>query len=163
LLSQSPAVIYSLKTDGRTTEPVWVSDNVERLLGYTVAECRGPEGVFNQLHPQDRQAGIDGLVELLANKQVARDYRVRHKNGEYRWVRDEQRLVCDAGGRRWRSWHRGRISRSASGGASAARIGAPVREMLETVELIAMTLDTKGTITFCNDYLLRITGWQRGK
>ena len=35
------------------------------------------------------------------------------------------------------------------------------REMLENVELIAMTLDKDGTVTFCNDYLLRVTGWKR--
>ena len=98
LLTQSPAVIYSLKTDGITTEPAWVSDNVERLLGYTVAECDGPEGLFRRLHPQDRQGVIDGLVQLFAQRQIARDFRVRHKNGEYRWVRDEQRLVGDASG-----------------------------------------------------------------
>jgi PAS domain S-box-containing protein len=100
LLDQSPAVIYSLKTDGKTTEPVWVSDNVERLLGCTVAECNGSAGLFGQVHPQDRQEVIDGIVQLLAKKQISRDYRIRHKNGDYRWVRDEQRLVCDAGGGR---------------------------------------------------------------
>jgi PAS domain S-box-containing protein len=98
LLTQSPAVIYSLKTDGKTTEPAWVSDNVQRLLGYTVAECQGPEGLFGQIHPQDRQEVIDGLGQLLAKQQITRDYRIRHKNGEYRWVRDEQRLVGNAGG-----------------------------------------------------------------
>jgi PAS domain S-box-containing protein len=98
LLAQSPAVIYSLKTDGQTTEPAWVSENVERLLGYTVAECNGPEGLFKQVHPQDRQDVIDSLLQLLAHKQIARDCRVRHKNGDYRWLRDEQRLVCDAAG-----------------------------------------------------------------
>src|ERR1700680_882039 len=35
------------------------------------------------------------------------------------------------------------------------------REMLENVELIAMTLDRDGMVTFCNDYLLRVTGWKR--
>jgi PAS domain S-box-containing protein len=98
LLAQSPAVIYSLKTDGQTTEPAWVSENVERLLGYTAAECNGPEGLFKQVHPQDRQDVIDSLLQLLSHKQVARDCRVRHKNGDYRWLRDEQRLVCDAAG-----------------------------------------------------------------
>jgi len=98
LLTQSPAVIYSLKTDGITTEPAWVSDNVERLLGYAVAECDGPEGLFSRLHPQDRQGVIDGLIHLFAKGKIARDFRVRHKNGEYRWVRDEQRLVGDASG-----------------------------------------------------------------
>ena len=34
-------------------------------------------------------------------------------------------------------------------------------EMLENVELIAMTLAKDGTVTFCNDFLLQTTGWTR--
>jgi PAS domain S-box-containing protein len=33
--------------------------------------------------------------------------------------------------------------------------------MLENLELIAMMLDKDGKITFCNDFLLRLTGWKR--
>ncbi|MCL6473193.1 MAG: PAS domain S-box protein [Firmicutes bacterium] len=35
------------------------------------------------------------------------------------------------------------------------------REMLEKAELAAVMLDTQGRITFINDYLLNLTGWQR--
>ncbi len=35
------------------------------------------------------------------------------------------------------------------------------REMLENVELMALTLDRKGSVTFCNNCLLRTTGWRR--
>ena len=35
------------------------------------------------------------------------------------------------------------------------------REMLANLKLIAMTLDTQGRVTFCNDYLLEVTGYQR--
>ena len=35
------------------------------------------------------------------------------------------------------------------------------RELLENVELLAITLDKNATVTFCNDYLLKVTGWQR--
>jgi PAS domain S-box-containing protein len=41
--------------------------------------------------------------------------------------------------------------------ASEARF----RDMLQNVALIALTLDTGGKVTFCNDYLLRLTGWAR--
>jgi PAS domain S-box-containing protein len=34
-------------------------------------------------------------------------------------------------------------------------------DMLENLELIAMTLDKDGRVTFCNDFLLRLTGWKR--
>ncbi|HEX7261732.1 MAG TPA: PAS domain S-box protein, partial [Luteolibacter sp.] len=33
--------------------------------------------------------------------------------------------------------------------------------MLENISLIAMTLDATGTVTFCNDCLLEITGWSQ--
>jgi PAS domain S-box-containing protein len=35
------------------------------------------------------------------------------------------------------------------------------RNMLENVGLIAVTLDNKGVVTFCNNHLLRLTGWER--
>jgi PAS domain S-box-containing protein len=34
-------------------------------------------------------------------------------------------------------------------------------EILENVELVAMTLDRSGTVTFCNDFLLSLAGWRR--
>jgi len=35
------------------------------------------------------------------------------------------------------------------------------REIQEEVGLAAVMLDTEGTVTFCNDYLLHVTGWKR--
>ncbi|MEO5861009.1 MAG: PAS domain-containing protein, partial [Burkholderiales bacterium] len=34
-------------------------------------------------------------------------------------------------------------------------------EMLDNVELISLMLDREARITYCNDYLLRLTGWRR--
>jgi len=35
------------------------------------------------------------------------------------------------------------------------------RELLENVHMVAVTLDRDGKTTFCNDFLLRLTGWSR--
>ncbi|MDA8096484.1 MAG: PAS domain S-box protein [Desulforudis sp.] len=35
------------------------------------------------------------------------------------------------------------------------------REMLERVQLLSVILDTEGRVTFCNDFMLRLTGWKR--
>ena len=35
------------------------------------------------------------------------------------------------------------------------------RDLLETVQLVAILLDREANITFCNDYLLDLTGWQK--
>ena len=34
-------------------------------------------------------------------------------------------------------------------------------DMLDKVEMISIMVDCEGSITYCNDYLLRLTGWQR--
>src|SRR3989344_2196218 len=34
-------------------------------------------------------------------------------------------------------------------------------DMLDKVEMISLMLDCEGRITYCNDYLLRLTGWER--
>ncbi|MEO8331390.1 MAG: EAL domain-containing protein [Gallionella sp.] len=36
-------------------------------------------------------------------------------------------------------------------------------DLLENVELISMMLDRDGRVTYCNEYLLRLSGWQRGE
>jgi len=36
-----------------------------------------------------------------------------------------------------------------------------LRSMMENMHLVAMMLDINGDISFCNDYLLQITGWSR--
>src|SRR5207245_6084150 len=35
------------------------------------------------------------------------------------------------------------------------------REMLDTIELLAVLLDVVGTITYCNPYLMRVTGYAK--
>ncbi|MGC2422913.1 MAG: PAS domain S-box protein [Nitrospirota bacterium] len=37
------------------------------------------------------------------------------------------------------------------------------REMLANLKLVAMILDTEGNILFCNDFILKLTGWRRGE
>ncbi|MDX6504414.1 MAG: two-component system, cell cycle sensor histidine kinase and response regulator CckA, partial [Gaiellaceae bacterium] len=37
------------------------------------------------------------------------------------------------------------------------------RETLENIHLVALALDTSGTVTFCNDYLLELGGWTRAE
>jgi len=37
------------------------------------------------------------------------------------------------------------------------------RDLLESVQLVAVILDAQGNLTFCNDYLLSLTGWSRNE
>ena len=98
----NPSMIYALRVepDGRLT-PTWVSENVERLLGYSTQEASRYEWWASNVHPEDRERVLEHIRSMLSETdQWAHEYRFRHKDGNYRWLRDEQRLLRDAGGAR---------------------------------------------------------------
>ena len=96
LLEHSPAVIYSLKVEGKNLVPRIVSENITRLLGFTVAETLSYEWWLTQLHPDDRERAINSISETLVDGASLTNYRLRHKDGGYRWVEDKRRLICNS-------------------------------------------------------------------
>jgi PAS domain S-box-containing protein len=84
---------------GQTLVPDWVSANIEQLLGYTPAEAMNPEWWVDRVHTEDREPVLAQVQKLLGEGHVVREYRFRRKDGVYRWVRDEQKLVRDTEGK----------------------------------------------------------------
>ncbi len=99
LLAHSPAVIYRLKIDGQTITPVVVSDNIERLLGFRVAESTRYEWWLDSLHPEDRERVLDVLAKSLTGDGYSMEYRIRHKDGSYHWIEDNNRMIHGSNGR----------------------------------------------------------------
>jgi hypothetical protein len=100
VVSSSPAVLYTLKVEGRVLVPTWVSENIERFIGYGVDEVSGPAWWAERVHPEDRKTVEGEIASLLSKGHATREYRFRHKDGRFRWVRDEQVLIGDAAGPR---------------------------------------------------------------
>jgi PAS domain S-box-containing protein len=98
-LTQAPAVLYTLKLEGETITPVMVSDNIERLLGIPPAEAVRFELWLESLHPDDHDRALTTLTTGLAREGYSMEYRLRHRDGTYRWVEDTCRVVRDASGR----------------------------------------------------------------
>jgi PAS domain S-box-containing protein len=98
LLAHSPVVIYTLKIDGQNPVPVVVSDNIQRLLGVSVAESTRYQWWFDSLHPEDRDRVLAVVGEGMQGQGYSTEYRVRHKDGSYRWVEDNNRVIRDASG-----------------------------------------------------------------
>jgi PAS domain S-box-containing protein len=99
VLTSSPAVMYALRVDSETLAPTWVSENMERLLGYTVAEASSFEWWAERLHPDDRERVLAANSPAARQDEQTLEYRFRNKDGSYRWIRDEQRLLRDDSGR----------------------------------------------------------------
>jgi PAS domain S-box-containing protein len=98
VLEYSPAVIYSLKVEGQRVTPHVVSENITRLLGFTVAESLSFEWWEARLHVEDRERALASIPETLKLGSLTIEYRVRHQDGHDIWVEDNRRVVRDAGG-----------------------------------------------------------------
>jgi PAS domain S-box-containing protein len=98
LLTHSPAVIYGLRLVEGNVVPHVVSDNITELLGFEVDETLQFEWWTGQLHPQDRDRAAASLFETMNDGTSRTEYRIRHKDGTYRWVEDNRRLIRDEAG-----------------------------------------------------------------
>ncbi|HET6921725.1 MAG TPA: PAS domain-containing protein, partial [Anaeromyxobacteraceae bacterium] len=99
VLSLSPSVIYSRRLGPEGATLGTVSDNLTQLLGWSPADIADPRAWAEKIHPDDRAAASAAGPRVIAEGHVVHGYRLRHRDGSWRWVRDEMRLVRDGGGR----------------------------------------------------------------
>lgn len=98
LLAATPAVIFSCKLDGNY-DVTFVSENVVSLIGYEARELvDGSLDWHSLVHPEDREMVATAYEQLLEKELISYEYREQHKDGNYRWIYDEVKLVKDAAG-----------------------------------------------------------------
>lgn len=98
LLESSPAVIYSRKPV-ESHSATFVSDNVKLLLGCEARDfLDNPDFWVDHIHPDDVPLISAGFSNVFEKGFLKTEYRFQHKDGSYRWLRDEMRLVKDARG-----------------------------------------------------------------
>jgi len=90
-----PGAIPGSAEDAVTVE--WISENVPAILGYDVDETTAPEWWSRNVHHDDAP-GVMRRGETHAFAEGAREYRFRHKDGTYRWLREERRLIAHQDG-----------------------------------------------------------------
>ena len=98
-IEASPAVIYALRPLQNRFELVWVSDNLETLTGYHPREVDA-RWWERGLHPDDvARVVAANQLPLPAGDRFVIEFRFRHLDGRYVWLRDEKRVMQDAAGR----------------------------------------------------------------
>ncbi len=99
LLSVNPAVVYATGVAGEGINPTFISENIQDRLGYAAGEVLTTEFWSEHTHPEDAQTARDEIWRVLEEDYAAAEYRFQHRNGDYRWIHDEMRLVRDQQGR----------------------------------------------------------------
>lgn len=85
------------------TNEIYFSPEWKRQIGYTDAELPNRFHEWkSRVHPDDLPtviARIQAYIETTTQTGIESEYRLRHKDGSYRWVYARARLVSNASGR----------------------------------------------------------------
>lgn len=93
LLSSSPAVIYSCNASGDYGFTS-ISENTEVIVGYPAQNFLDDSSFWIRcIHPEDVPGVFDNLQKLFEQGHHVHEYRFLHRDGTYRWMRDELKLV----------------------------------------------------------------------
>ena len=99
ILATSPATAYTSEIGGNWAA-TFISENVRNQFAYEPNQfVEDPNFWVEHIHPDDRQRIIAGLSSIFEDNFNIHEYRFLHKDGSYRWVHDESRLICDEQGK----------------------------------------------------------------
>ncbi|RME17656.1 MAG: hybrid sensor histidine kinase/response regulator [Bdellovibrio sp.] len=95
LVENSPSVMYTLRDIGNNQfKLTYISDNVKTLYGFSPDDFYNNENFWAQhIHPEDRPQVYSKVPELLEKGSYSFAYRFLCKNGEYKWIRDDLRVM----------------------------------------------------------------------
>ncbi|MBE9109232.1 PAS domain S-box protein [Nodosilinea sp. LEGE 07298] len=98
MANTSPATTYSCEVDPPYS-CTYISQSLETVLGYTPDEFKAEPDFWEQrLHPEDAPGVFAAIPQLFEQSKLQHDYRLRHRDGHYLWIRDTLVLFRDAQG-----------------------------------------------------------------
>jgi two-component system cell cycle sensor histidine kinase/response regulator CckA len=98
LIESLPLVTYIDQVDDHATN-VYTSPQVVELLGWSLAEWGADSRILeNVLHPDDTERVMAQVLHANETREpFDSEYRLRHRDGHYVWVRDQSAIMDDNG------------------------------------------------------------------
>lgn len=98
LVTRSPTIIYAAGLES-SYPTSFITGNVYDQLGYSPDQfINDSDFLFNHIHPQDAERFSSEMESVFNDEPLVLEYRIRHRNGEYRWMRDALRLIRSPNG-----------------------------------------------------------------
>lgn len=98
LMSASSSIIYTRKPQANYGIN-FISNNVSQCLGYQPDEFINEPGLWiNRIHFEDQTRVLSEISRIFEKDCYTYEYRFRSKDGEYRWMFDDMRLIRDKKG-----------------------------------------------------------------
>lgn len=97
IATHSPVVVYALGRSGHSAgRLLYISDSVEKMLGYSNSEARTIGWLLRKIHPDDRPRYEAAIAALHEGAATELEYRIRHRLGHWVWIYDTIAFASDA-------------------------------------------------------------------
>ncbi|PIP54961.1 MAG: hypothetical protein COX07_02510 [Bacteroidetes bacterium CG23_combo_of_CG06-09_8_20_14_all_32_9] len=100
ILENARQILYKLNI--KTGNYEYISSALTQLLGFTPDEfyAMNASEIMSLLHPDDTRKAKNIVAKMIKDvpdnqTEFLIEYRIRHKNGEYKWVSDKYKIVND--------------------------------------------------------------------
>ena len=148
----------------------FVSERSAPITGYSAAEWQADAHFWSdRVHPEDSSWAdlfTSGAGDIPASASF--EYRFRKKDGSFIWLRDIVTVVAEAGqptrlrGVMLEISQEKQAAEAQKAAEDALRMSEQrFRGLLENIHMVGAILDTDGKVSFCNEFLLQLTGWSR--
>ena len=162
LITSSPAVIYTCELGG-DYRATFISSNVEPLFGYPAsAFLETPSFWIDRVHPADLEGVLKKIADVFTGGSVSYNYRFRHADGSYRWVRDSLVLARNEHGEphelvgSWIDVHDRRLAEDAAEAAAT-----DLRQLIETANAPIFGKDIHHRVNEWNRCAEQLTGYTK--
>ncbi len=162
LMNNVPGVVYRGLPDWSLT---FVGAEVERLTGYTAEEVLQVSARWREIiHPDDLPSVKMAFRSAVGEqrKVLCVEYRIRHRDGEYRWFEDRRQLIYNPDG------SLDHVDGLLLDISEPKRVEKELRAsnealnvLIESSPLAIMAIDEQGYVTLWNPASERMFGWTR--
>jgi diguanylate cyclase (GGDEF)-like protein/PAS domain S-box-containing protein len=154
-------VFFLIDADSNRT--LFISSAYEDIWGRSCDSAyASSDSWMEAIHPDDRAWIYEEHRNGISAGRFEYKYRILRPDGSIRWIQARGFPVRDDTGKIVR------VAGIAEDITQREHSAQELREserrfanLLGNVEMVSIMLDVNGSITYCNDYLLRLTGWQR--
>ena len=93
ILASSNTIMFMLHVEQGSAKTEYVSENLERITGFTPAEAIDQSWWAERLHPEDADRALSDYRSITTEGDSTSEYRFRAKDGRYIWIRSTMRIV----------------------------------------------------------------------
>jgi PAS domain S-box-containing protein len=162
VIENSRDVIYRISITSGQYE--YISPAAETIVGFSAQELMklSPDESLAMIHPEDRRTFQKFLDRLEKDGVADAEYRQRAKSGEYRWLSNRVSLIRDDTGRPlFRDGTIRDISKRKAAEEELKKSEERFRELAEKAGSIILRMDSRGRITYFNEFAEKFFGYSR--